>query len=1052
MKNFLAWFIDNRVATNLLMWFLILGGIIALPQLHREEFPNIDIDLISVLIPYPGASPEEVEQTVCSRVEENINGTPGIKKITSLAAENSCNVQIELLKGEDKNQKLNEIKSKIDSINTFPNEAEKPVIQLVTLLTNVLQIFVYGDTDPMSLKRLTEKIRLDLTDLPEVSQVFIHYAKDYEISVEITENTLRRYGLNLRDIAQRISQNSIDLPAGSVDTVDGQILIRTVNQARDVRSLEEIIIISGGDTTELRLGDIAQIKDGFVNSDVNALFNGQPALMISVKRIGNEDVINVASSVKDYLEQVKYRLPDGVGVALWADESQDLVDRLDALGTNGLGGLALVLIILALFLRPRLAFWVAIGLPITLLGTLITFPFVGVTISTISVVGTLLILGILVDAGVVVAERIYTNAEHGQSPREAAINGVNDVATPVIFGVLTSIAAFTPLIALKSGLGSFFSFIGVTAVLALIFSLITSQLILPMQLSKKALFGNHKANQLSSGNRFLRLQDTLTHGLLNFANRYYRPSLKWCLNRRYLVASTGLACLILTIALLVSGRIIFQFFPAIDGERLFASVSMPIGTSVEDTQKVAQQLVQSGRQLEQELKQQGSDIRITDTMVSAGIQLGRSSIGDADPSGGHQAEVALQIDLPPDHEGLTPNDLVKRWRDLSGNIPRVDNLTFTAEVFSSGKAIEIELRGRNITALQKAAADLSSELKAYPGVMDIVDSFEGGKRELKLTIKDSARSLNLTAQDLATQVRQAFYGEEVQRLQRGREDLKIMVRYPKSERRSLSNIEQMQIRTTEGSEIPFSAVAEVSMGRGTANIKRINGLRVISVTADVDRNVITPEEVLGDLENHIMPALAQRYGININLAGEAEEKQEAASSLVITASIAMFAIYTLLAIPLKSYLQPLIVMSVIPFGACGAVMGHVIMGQDLMFFSLLGIMALSGVAVNASLIMVDFYNRENSRLNKPYSALVSAAMSRFRPLVLTSATTFVGLIPLLINESISTMMFTPIAISLAFGVLTSSLIALLVVPCFCLILEDITGWLREGKTPSEQNL
>lgn len=1049
MKNFLAWFIENRVATNLLMWSLILGGIIALPQLHREEFPNIDIDLISVVIPYPSASPEEVEQTVCSRVEENINGTPGIKKITSLAAENSCNVQIELLKGVDKNQKLNEIKSKIDSINTFPTEAEKPIVQLVTLLTNVLQIFVYGDTDPMSLKRLTEKLRLGLTDLPEVSQVFIHYAKDYEISVEVTENTLRRYGLNLRDIAQRISQNSIDLPAGSVDTLDGQILIRTVTQARDIRSLEEIIIISGGDTTELRLGDIANIKDGFVSSDVNALFNGQPALMISVKRIGNEDVINVATSVKDYLEQVKTQLPDGVGITLWSDESQDLVDRLDALGTNGLGGLVLVLIILALFLRPRLAFWVAVGLPITLLGTLITFPFVGVTISTISVVGTLLILGILVDAGVVVAERIYTNAELGQDPKQAAINGVNDVATPVIFGVLTSIVAFTPLIALKSGIGSFFSFIGVTAILALVFSLVTSQLILPMQLSKKSLFDQGNGKKL---NRFFRLQDKLTQSLLSFANLYYKPSLNWCLNRRYLVASTGLACLIITMALLASGRIIFQFFPAVDGERLFASVSMPIGTSVEDTQAVAQQLVRSGRQLEQELNQQGSDIRITDTMVSAGIQLGRSSIGDADPSGGHQAEVALQIELPSNHEGLTPNDLVKRWRELTGNVPKVDNLTFTAEVFSSGKAIEIELRGRDIVALERAASELSNELRAYPGVMDIVDSFEGGKRELQLNIKDSARSLNLTAQDLATQVRQAFYGEEVQRLQRGREDLKIMVRYPKEERRSLSNIEQMQIRTNEGSEIPFSTVAEASMGRGMANIKRINGLRVISVTADVDRSVITPEEVLGDLESRIMPPLSDRYSIAINLAGEAEEKQEAAGSLIITASIAMFAIYTLLAIPLKSYLQPLIVMSVIPFGACGAVFGHVIMGQDLMFFSLLGIMALSGVAVNASLIMVDFYNRENRRLNHPYSALVSAAMSRFRPLALTSATTFVGLIPLLINESISTMMFTPIAISLAFGVLTSSLIALLVVPCFCLILEDIKLWLSEGKTPSEQNL
>lgn len=1033
MQGFLGWFVHNRVATNLIMWTLILGGLIALPQLHREEFPNIDADIISVTIPYPGASPEEVEATVCSRAEEAVMGTPGIKKLTSVSAEDKCQMSIEVDEGENKNRLLNEIKSQIDGINTFPSEAEKPIISAVTILTNVVQAFIFADVGEKALKQLAEKMRLDLIDLPEISQVFVHYTRPYEISIEIAENTLRQYQLTLGTIADAIASNSIDLPAGSINTKDGQILLRTLSKATDFHRYEQIVVLSQDDGSKVRLGDIAEVRDTFVENDVKAVFNNAPAVMISVKRIGNEDVIDVAEAVKRYLKIAKSELPEGVGINIWIDESQDLVDRLDALGTNGIGGLILVLVVLTLFLKTTLAFWVAVGLPITLLGTLMVFPLFDITISTISVIGILLVLGILVDAGVVVAERIHTKAELGQRPEQAAISGVTDVATPVIFGVLTSMVAFAPLIAMESSLGSFFSYIGITAIIALVFSLITSQLILPMHLSTAALA--EKPDKTDS--RLQRLQYNLTNALSYYADRYYQPALIWCMKRRYLVISVGFSILILVLGFLMSGRIIFQFFPAIEGERLYANLSMPIGTDALTTEKATQRLIASADQLNKQLEQEQSPINITDSMVSIGIQLGRGSIGGTDESGGHQAEVALQLDVPKDHKGDGAKVLANRWREITGKIPGADKLTFTGDAFSPGKAIDIELRGRDQEKLEQAAEDLSLALYAYPGVFDIVDSFDGGKQELQLELNENARNLGISASDLARQTRHAFYGAEVQRLARGREDPKVMVRYPEAERKSLSNVEQMRIRTADGIEIPFSAVANTKMGRGTANITRINGLRVISVSADVDRKVITPEEILADLKGDTLKSIADKYEVTVGLGGEAEESESALASLLITAGVAMFAIYALLAIPLKSYLQPLIVMSVIPFGATGAIVGHVIMGVDLMFFSMLGMMALSGVAVNASLIIVDFYNRENKRMENSFKALVSAGNSRFRPIVLTSATTFVGLIPLLVNQSLSTMMFTPIAISLAFGVLVSSTTALLLIPCFCLVLEDI---------------
>jgi len=1053
MHGLIRWFVDNPVASNLLMWLMIIGGLLTLPTLHREEFPNMTYDAVSVRVVYPLATVEEVEQTICVRIEEAIAGTEGISKLKAIAAQGQCTVLAELYGGVDKAKALREIKNKVDGLDSLPPEAELPVVTEEVVLAAVLQVVLAGEVDEHSLKRLGQRMKDDITELPEVSQVSLVYTRPYELSLEISESTLRRHGLTLAQVAETIRANSIDLPGGMVKTAAGHILLRTKTQAYWGADYASIVVLTRADGTQVKLGDIARIVDGFEDSDLKASFDGKRAIVIDVRRIGEEDVLDVANAVEDYLEEAEAWLPDGVDVVVWQDESEELISRIRTLGKNGISGLLLVMLVLTLFLRFSLACWVAVGIPIALLGAVLMFPLFDLSISTMSIIAIILVLGILVDDAVVIGERVHAYQLKGYSARDAAIAGTQEVSLPVIFGVLTTIVTFIPVMLVQGEMSGFLGGIGYTAMLALVFSLLESQLILPSHLARHPLVQEHESKPHAKASwvrRWSGVEKYVSSALARFVERHYRPFVKRAIEWRYTTISAALGMLIVTYGLIAGGHITVQFFPSIAGERLYATVIMPEGTAVKDTEQAAVQLERAAEQLRVELDaERGPDeeaSRVKHMMVSVGSQIGKNSMAVTTASGSHFAEVALELNLPEGYSGPSPAEFASRWRELAGAVPDAVEQTYTANVLAAGNAIEVVLRGSDMGDLSEAAALVKQELYAAAGLYDIYDSFRGGKHEIHLQLLPEARTLGLSARDLALQVRQAFYGEEVQRVQRGKDEVRVYVRYPDDERRSLSNLESMRIRTADGTEVPFSSVAKVSMQRGMSKIERVNGKRVVRVIADVDRTQTTPEEVLARLERDVFPRVTQRWpDLNILLAGEAETSDEALGGLVVMTGLSMFLVFGLLAIPLKSYLQPLVVMSVIPFGAVGAMLGHFVLDEDVVFFSLLGVVALAGVVVNASLVLVDKANRLRAEGLDPRAAIVEAACERFKPIVLTTGTTFLGLLPLMSSDDFATSMFVPMAISLGGGVLFSTLISLVLVPSLYCLLEDGPAFVRPIK-------
>ena len=1049
MYHLIHWFVHNPVASNLLMGVLIVAGLLALPNTHQEEFPNIEIDAIAITVPYLGAAPEEVEEGVCIRIEEAILGSQGIDTIRTSAYEGNCSVVVELVPGVDKIRVLNDIKGKVDAIDSFPKETEKPITAEVTIQAMVLQIVISGDADERTLRVLGQQLRDDIAALPGVSQAELLFARPYEISVEVSEQTLRRYGLTLEQVGQAIRRASQDIPGGSLRTEGGEILLRTKGQAYRGPEFEDIVVLTRRDGTTVTLGEIARVVDGFKDTDLLAHFDGNPAVAVKVSRVGNEDILDIADQVKAYVERARRDVPEGIELAIWVDESQDLVDRLDALTKNARSGLILVLLVLTLFLRFRLALWVAAGIPVALLGTVALFPVFNISISTMSVMSFILVLGILVDDAIVIGERVYAHEQQGKDQLTAAVDGAQEVSVPVIFGVFTTMATFIPIMNIPGAMSNFFSVIGFVVILALFFSIIESQLILPGHLAhRKAESKPGEGSPLL--NRWLALQDSISSWLQRVATDYYLPAVQRAVEWRYLTLSIALGILLITAGLLASGRVAFQFFPSVEGNRLYATLTTPEGTPVEQTEAAARRIEAAAEELRKELDadlEPGEASRVRHIMTLVGSNLPKGSIGSLNLQS-NLAEIGVELNLPPDYDGISTREFANRWRELTGSIPDAVELGFTAEAFGVGDAIDIELAGSDFDSLRSAAAELRESLQQYAGVVDITDTFRAGKQEVKLELLPEARNLGLSVEDLGQQVRQAFYGFEAQRIQRGKDDIRVMVRYPEDERRSLGDLENMRIRTADGVEVPFVGVAEATIGRGYTTIKRVDGRRIVRVIADVNRSVVTPESVLKSVIRKDLPEILARHpGVSFSLAGEAEERAESMGGLMSFAVLALFVIYTLLAIPLQSYLQPLVIMSVIPFGMVGAILGHWILGIDLVFFSLLGIVALSGVVVNSSLVLVDYINRQR-RSGQDLEWVVSHAGSvRFRPIVLTSITTFVGLTPMMTQSTQATIMFVPMAASLAFGVLVGTFITLFLVPSLYLILEDLLGLMGRRPEP-----
>ena len=857
MSKVITWFIQNPVASNLLMVVLVVGGLMALPGIRQEEFPSVEVDLVRVSVEYPGASPEEIEEPVCVRIEEEVESVPDIDRLGSIAVEGACIVSIEIVMGSDIDEALIEIQNRVDAIDTFPIDAEKPIISKVLIRQPVLQIAFSGNAQEMTLKRLGERSRNELALLPGVSQVTLDYARPFEISIEVSEETLRRHGLTLQDVAGAIRASSLDLPGGSVKTQAGEILLRSVGQAYRGDQFADIIVISHPDGTNVRLGEIATVIDGFKDIDLRAQVDGMPAVILNIERVGDEDTLEIADQVRAWFKEAEPRLPEGIAMKLLNDQSADLVVRLDALLVNARSGLLLVAAVLALFLRFRLAMWVTAGVPISFLGALMLFPSLAISISTLTVMSFILVLGILVDDAIVIGESVHRREVKGESQIDAARNGTLDVYIPVTFGVLTSVAAFVPLAVLPGHMGRFFGVIGVTSIICLGFSLIESQLILPGHLAHRRT--SSKSGKSNSVVRFWSsLQSKVSGGFETFSEVNYGNALRKSIEWRYTTASVAIGIVILTLALLSSGRMRYQFFPAVEGDIVYAALTMPQGISLEQTEEAVEQILEGAKTLAAELKAEagGEDI-VLFTVSSVGKQFARNGPPDLSvkTGGAHLAEVSLHL-VPATERNIDASHIANLLRELVGPIPDAVDLAYISDAFSAGEPIDIQLAGSNIESLTQAAANVRHRLSQYRGMSDISDSFRSGKQEVSLRLLPEARPLGLSQLDLARQVRQAFYGEEAQRIQRGKDDVRVMVRYPRDERRSLGALEEMWIRTPDGTEVPFAAVADARLGRGFATIRRSDRRRVVNVTGEVDRNISTPERVLGDLQKDL-PVILQ---------------------------------------------------------------------------------------------------------------------------------------------------------------------------------------------------
>ena len=1037
MQTAIRWFANNSVAANLLMIVLVLGGISGALTTNQEEFPNFDVKVINVFVPYLGAAPIEAEKAVCVRIEEAIEGVEGIEKVYGTAVEGGCSVASQLYSDADDISASNEIKSRIDSINNLPIETEKPNVSKVAFTRRVLQIALFGDATERELKELGRTLRDKIAAVEGISQVAVEYTRPYEISVEVSEETLRRYQLNLQQVAQAIRTGALDMPGGTLKTENGEILIRTMGQAYSGSDFSNIVVLTRLDGTRVTLGEIADIKDTFEEGDLLAAFNGAPAVMVNVSQVGSEDLIEIAADTKEIVAEFNRTLPQGIETNIWIDTSLELEERMSVLLKNAGGGLLLVLVILALFLQFRLAMWVAIGIPVALLGTLALVPFAGLTISTMTVLAFILVLGIVVDDAIVVGERVYAHEQQGKEGMQAAVEGTWEVSVPVIFGVLTTIAAFLPLIMVDGSMANFFAPLGWVVILALICSIVESQLILPSHLAHRS----RKIADSGFAGRWNKFQGRLSNALQDLGTRAYRPFLQNAISWRYATATTCLGLLILAFSLIASGRVNFGFFPAIEGNRIYASLELPEGVAAETTLKAALQMQRGAQLLNDEIVAQHnlSQPLVRNTLSSVGQKVDRNGPGEP-PGPGRSNLAEIVIDILPFEEraNLSAKEIANRWRELVGPIPDAVKLSFDASTFSAGAPIEFRMQGSDVEVLRNAAEELKYELTRYPGVFDVSDTFRSGKQEIQLQLLPEARNLGLTLNDLGSQVRNAFYGVEAQRIQRGQDDVRVMVRFPESERASVGDLENMYIRTPQGSQVPFYSVAQFEVSRGFSEIRRLDGRRVVEVSADVDRTMVTPESVMADIKAKLVTKLQEKYPtVVFDVGGEQEERNSSFISLGIGLLFSCFVIYGLLAIPLKSYLQPMVIMSVIPFGAVGAIVGHYVLDVQLMFFSALGIVALAGVVVNSSLVLVDYANRQRREGLDAFAAISKAAVVRFRPIILTSVTTFVGLIPLMTTTTPATGPFLPIAISLAWGVLFATVITLLLVPCLYMMIEDL---------------
>lgn len=1031
----------NPVAANLLMFVILLGGLLSATSIKKEVFPDFALDYVTVSVAYPGASPEEVERGIVMVIEENLRGLEGVKEVTARAQEGLGSVTAELIEGAERQKVYQDIQQEVSRIRTFPEDAERPVVSLSGLQRDVIDFVLYGDVSEEVLAEQAEIIKDKLLHDPGITKLSISGIRPYQITISPSRDTLRAYGLTLKDIAARIEALAVELPGGGVKTSSGEILLR-MDERRDYGSqFAELPIITADDGTVVRLRDMARIKDGFDEESERFLFwNGMPAVKMDVYRIGNQTPLNVVAAVRKVLAKVKKELPRGLEIHERRNFSNIYKQRFQLLMKNGAIGLVLVLCILGLFLEPRLAFWVMMGIPISFLGGILLLPLFGVSINIISMFAFLIALGIVVDDAIVVGENVFEHRQIGDNAMFSSVRGAREVAIPVTFSVLTNIVTFFPMMFLPGFIGKIWFVIPVVVNLVFFVSLMECVFVLPSHLGHLKL-GERKFF-ISRG--YSRFQKGFNRLFFAFVNRIYQPALRFSIYMRYLVIAIGIFILLGTIAYVKSGRIGIVPMMSVESDYSAATAVLPYGSPVANTFKVRDKLVAAAQNV---IAQNGG------TNLSFGVyaDVGRSYNG---VSGSHVVMVSVYL-TDPKVRPISTSQFTELWKKETGTIPGIETMLFEADRGGpgSGASLSIGLSHNNIDMLESAASELADRLQEFPIVSDIDDGYASGKPQFNFKMRPEGLALGLTASDVARQVRSSFYGAEAFRQQRGRNEIKVMVKLPQEERNSEYDLDQLLIRTPAGTDVPLREVASVKRGRAYTSINRLEGRRQLTVTANVTPRSES-ERILGIVLQDVLPELQQKYpGLTQVFRGKQKDIREGMSALFKGFLFALLVIYAMLAIPFKSYTQPLIIMTCIPFGIVGAVFAHVLLGYPLSMISLMGIVALSGVVVNDSLVLVDFANNERIRGCAVKESILNAGVRRFRPVLLTTLTTFLGLAPMIFERSRQARFLIPMAISLGFGILFATFITLFLVPALYVVIEDFHrawNWLYGGRAAGSE--
>ncbi len=1029
---------------NTLVVAILIVGAMSFAGMRREVFPEFELEIILVSVPYPGATPEEVEEGICQKVEEACRSVSGIKKLTSVAQEGVGFCVFELDSGMKNVQKvLSEIRSEVERIPSLPELAEDPKVEQVTLRNPAIKVGVLaprvaGGVSESELRDVAELVRDDLLALPAVSAANLQGARDYEIDIEISERMLRKYGLSLRNVADIVRRENLELPGGTIRGESGEILLRGKNKKYVGDEIATLPLVTLPDGLVLTVGDLGTVRDDFADITATNQINGRQGMVVSIDRSSGEDLLAMTEAVNAYVAKVS--LPQGYQIVTWADQSIDVRDRLEMLVNTGTQGLLIVFVILSLFLNLKIAFWVALGIPFCMLGAGGLMFLTDQTLNMLSMFAFLMAIGIVVDDAIVVSDNIERHRRLGKKLVTAAVDGTAEVAPSVVSSVTTTVITFLPLCFVSGVMGKFIAVMPFAFITALIMSLGESLLVLPGHLShEKGLVFTVLGWLLFPFRVFLPvltwLQKGCDRGLQWVVQTCYRPLLDLALANRLSTMAVAVSVLMIAVALVRSGVTPFSLFPKIDANRLLAKVTFPDGTPSTVTDEATRRIEQAAFQTGQKLSN-SSDSIVRLVHRSVGQVAARGEVGpDARVSGSHVGAVAIEL-VDGESRDVTSEQFISDWRLAAGSFPGVESLVYgTENIGPGGKAVEFKLLSRSdpesIRQLEEAVERCKEWLVQYPGVIDIDDDSRPGKWEYQIRVKPEAEAMGVSLADLAGTVRASYYGEEVMRLQRGRHEVKLMVRYPQEERRSVATLNDVRVTSPDGVKRPLDELAEIEIRRGYSEINRLSQKRSITVVADIDvaKSSLTSGQITGDMEKRLMPDLLAEYPlVSVRWEGEQEQTQESLRSLGVGFIVALFAMFVLLTMEFKSYFQPLLIIAIIPFGCAGAVFGHALLGMPLTLFSMFGLVALAGVVVNDSIVLIDFINHRIRAGMPLFDSLREAGRLRFRPVFLTSVTTIGGLFPLMTETSFQAQFLVPMATSLVFGLAATTLIVLVLVP------------------------